>query len=124
MSVVGIGVDLCAQDRIAAILAGKPDLARKIFTPAELAAAPKARAAEFLAGRFAAKEALAKALGAPEGLSWQDAEILRGEDGAPVLVITNSVANRAKGLGVTKIQVSISHDAGLATAFVIAERES
>jgi holo-[acyl-carrier protein] synthase len=74
-----------------------------------------------LAARFAAKEALAKALGAPAGLLWTDAEVVTEDSGQPRLVVTGTVAARAEELGVRSWHVSLSHDAGVASAVVIAE---
>ena len=76
-----------------------------------------------LAARFAAKEALAKSLGAPGNLRWHDATIHRVIGGPPELEITGTVAARAAELGVTRFHLSISHDAGIASAVVVAERE-
>ena len=73
------------------------------------------------AARFAAKEALAKALGAPAGLSWQDAEIVTDERGRPEFKVTGTVAAKAAELGIATIHVSLSHDAGIASAVVICE---
>ena len=78
-------------------------------------------AGDQLAGRFAAKEALAKALGAPAGLRWSDCEVLSDETGRPDLVVTGSVAERIDDLGVSRLHVSISHDAGVAVAMVVIE---
>jgi holo-[acyl-carrier protein] synthase len=74
-----------------------------------------------LAARFAAKEALAKALGAPSGLVWLDAEVTTDDDGRPRFEVTGTVAERAAELGVATIHVSLSHDAGIASAVVICE---
>ena len=74
-----------------------------------------------LAARFAAKEALAKALGAPRGLSWTDAEVVTGPDGRPELKVSGTVADAAVRQGVRRWHVSLSHDGDLATAVVIAE---
>ena len=71
--------------------------------------------------RFAAKEALAKALGAPVGLAWHDAEIVSEESGRPVLEMRGSVLARADELGVASVHVSLSHDAGIASAVVVLE---
>ena len=79
------------------------------------------RAAASLAARFAAKEALAKALGAPAGLSWQDAEIVTDERGRPEFKVTGTVAAKTAELGIVTIHVSLSHDAGIASAVVICE---
>src|SRR5690606_24439556 len=74
-----------------------------------------------LAARFAAKEAIAKALGAPGGMSWQDCTVERVPGGAPVVHLRDTVAARAAELGVRTWHVSISHDAGIASAMVVAE---
>ena len=76
--IVGVGTDLVEVARFEASLERTPTLRERLFTPAE-AALPL----ESLAARFAAKEALAKALGAPAGLSWHDAEVVDDEDGRP-----------------------------------------
>jgi holo-[acyl-carrier protein] synthase len=68
------------------------------------------------AARFAAKEALAKALGAPAGMQWQDAEVHRGPDGRPHFEVRGTVDARVQALGITSIHVSLSHDAGIASA--------
>ena len=120
--IIGVGIDVCPVDRFAASLARTPALRDRLFTSAEqhtLAGAP--RTAESLAARFAAKEALAKALGAPGDLHWHDAEVQVGEHGRPLLAVTGTVARRAAQLGVTSWHVSLSHDGGMASAVVIAE---
>ena len=73
------------------------------------------------AARFAAKEALAKALGAPAGMAWLDAEVHHRRPGRPAFKIIGTVAARAAELGVATIHVSLSHDAGIASAVVICE---
>ena len=93
-----------------------PGLRDRLFTEAE-----KALPARSLAARFAAKEALAKALGAPRGLLWTDAEIRRAHDGRPTLHVSGTVAEAARQRGITHWHVSLSHDGGIATAIVIAE---
>jgi len=74
-----------------------------------------------LAARFAAKEALAKALGAPSGMHWVDAEVRTDETGRPSLALSGSVAARAAELGIRHTHVSLSHDAGIASAVVVLE---
>jgi holo-[acyl-carrier protein] synthase len=115
--IVGLGVDIVDVDRFQASLVRTPGLAVRLFTDLERAAGR----AERLAARFAAKEALAKALGAPAGLSWQDAEIETSEDGAPHLVLHGTVAEAAIRRGASSWQVSLSHDGGMAMAVVILE---
>ncbi|MFD0655833.1 holo-ACP synthase [Thermocatellispora tengchongensis] len=77
--------------------------------------------AESLAARFAAKEAVAKALGAPPGLAHREAEVVTGEHGRPELRVHGRVAETAASLGVRRWHLSLSHDGGVAIAYVIAE---
>ncbi len=114
--IVGIGVDVCSVERWEAMVSRRPAVVARLLTPAEAARNSTSQAA-----RFAAKEALAKALGAPLGLSWLDAEVVTGAAGEPVLEIRGTVAARAAELGVTKVHLSLSHDAGLAVAYVVCE---
>ena len=67
------------------------------------------------------KEALAKALGAPAGLAWHDAEVVTLDDGRPWFEVRGSVAQRCQHLGVARIHLSLSHDAGIASAVVVLE---
>lgn len=115
--VVGVGVDVVGVERFAAVLARGEALRARLFDPDEADLPVRS-----LAARFAAKEALAKALGAPPGLRWRDARVHRGEHGAPWVEMRGTVAARADALGVGAVHLSLSHDAGIATAFVVAER--
>jgi len=120
--IVGIGIDVAEIDRFQAALDRTPGMAERLFRPAELLLpSGEPRGIASLAARFAAKEALAKALGAPPGLSWLDAEVTVSDNGRPFLAVTGTVAARAAALGVTTWHVSLSHDAGVASAVVIAE---
>ncbi|MEU9132089.1 holo-ACP synthase [Kitasatospora sp. NPDC048540] len=120
--IIGVGIDVAAIDRFEASLERTPQLADRLFTEAELVLPSGARrGGASLAARFAAKEALAKALGAPPGLKWTDAEVSVEPSGRPVLKVTGTVAARAAELGVRSWHVSLSHDAGVASAVVIAE---
>ena len=65
--------------------------------------------------------ALAKALGAPAGMAWHDAEVQTDAGGRPYFVITGTVENRARALGVRQVHLSLSHDAGIASAMVVCE---
>lgn len=114
--IVGIGVDVVDVARFELSLGRTPGLAARLFTVAEQALPPVS-----LAARFAAKEALAKALGAPAGLVWTDAEVVTAESGAPTLAVSGSVAAAASARGVDRWHLSLSHDGGIATAIVIAE---
>ena len=116
MPVIGVGIDVVDIDRFELSLERTPSLRTRLFTPAE-AERPLAS----LAARFAAKEALAKALGAPRGLEWHDAEVVREESGRPSLLLTGTVREAAGRLGAATAHLSLSHDAGIATAFVVLE---
>ena len=116
MSIIGVGVDVVEVARLAASLDRTPALADRLFTEAERAV----DSVQSLAARFAAKEAVAKVLGAP-GLAWTEAEVVRLDNGAPSLRVTGRAAQVAAELGITRWHVSLSHDAGIATAFVVGE---
>jgi holo-[acyl-carrier protein] synthase len=115
--IVGVGIDVVDVARFEATLERTAGMAERLFTPGERHLKPAS-----LAARFAAKEALAKALGAPGNLSWHDAEVVSEPTGKPLLVVRGSVAARAAQLGVVNLHLSLSHDAGIASAIVVAER--
>ncbi len=117
--IVGVGIDVVEITRLATALNRTQGLANRLFTEGE-----RAMPVRSLAARFAAKEALAKALGAPRGLLWTDAEIVTGPLGRPELKVYGTVADAAARLGVRRWHVSLSHDGGIATAVVIAEGEA
>ncbi|MDQ0992518.1 holo-ACP synthase [Streptomyces sp. V3I7] len=122
MSIIGVGIDVAEIDRFGASLERTPGLVDRLFLKSELLLpSGERRGIASLAVRFAAKEALAKALGAPSGLYWTDAEVFVEESGQPRLRVTGTVAARAAELGVRSWHVSLSHDAGVASAVVIAE---
>lgn len=114
--IVGVGIDVVDVARFQEALRRAPALAPRLFTDDEQRLPPAS-----LAARFAAKEALAKALGAPVGLRWRDAEVDRDTDGRPQLSMRGTVADRADQLGVRRTHVSMSHDAGIASAVVVLE---
>lgn len=116
MAVIGVGIDVVDIDRFELSLERTPSLRDRLFTPAEAT-----RPISSLAARFAAKEALAKALGAPHGMSWHDAEVVSEESGRPLLSIRGTVQARADELGVHHLHLSLSHDAGIASAVVVLE---
>ncbi|WP_037912423.1 holo-ACP synthase [Actinacidiphila yeochonensis] len=120
--IVGVGIDVAEIARFEEAMARTPGLAGRLFTPAELLLpSGAARGSASLAARFAAKEALAKALGAPGGLQWLDAEVSTEPSGRPRLTVKGTIAARARELGVRSWHISLSHDAGVASAVVIAE---
>ncbi|MGN6472592.1 MAG: holo-ACP synthase [Mycobacteriales bacterium] len=115
--IVGIGVDVVGLDRFAESLQRTPGLKDRLFSADEADAG-----ASSLAATFAAKEAVAKALGAPVGLDWLDVEVRHDDVGRPYLEVRGTVAAAAKKRGVDHWHLSLSHDAGVAIAMVIAER--
>ncbi|WP_055526503.1 holo-ACP synthase [Streptomyces graminilatus] len=122
MSIIGVGIDVAEIERFGASLERTPGLAQRLFLESELLLpSGERRGVASLAARFAAKEAIAKALGAPAGLLWTDAEVCVEDSGRPWLRVSGTVAARAEELGVQSWHVSLSHDAGVASAVVIAE---
>jgi holo-[acyl-carrier protein] synthase len=123
--IVAVGIDVVLVDRFIAALRRTPLLADRLFTEQErMTASGNPRSPESLAARFAAKEAVAKALGAPGGLSWYDCEVVSDPDGRPWLTVSGTVAAAAKACGVTRWHLSLSHDGGIASAMVVAEASS
>ncbi len=114
---VGVGVDIVDVARFAASLERTPSLVDRLFTRDEQAVGRPER----LAARFAAKEAVAKALGAPSGMRWHDARIHNAESGAPRLELLGTVADAARLRGAANWHVSLSHDGGMAIAVVLLE---
>ena len=116
MPIVGVGIDVVEIERFDRAVERAPRFLERVFTPGE-----RELGRHSLAARWAAKEALAKALGAPPGLVWRDAEVVRDQSGRPRLLVSGTVAARAQELGISSFHVSLSHDAGVASAIVIAE---
>lgn len=114
--IVGVGIDVCDVERFAVSVRRRPGLVQRLFTPAEADRPVASQAA-----RFAAKEALAKALGAPSGMVWTDAEVVTDAEGRPSFALRGTVADRAQTLGIGRIHLSLSHDAGIASAVVVCE---
>jgi holo-[acyl-carrier protein] synthase len=125
--IVGTGVDLAEVARIRSSMERFGDRFRdRVFTPHEIAYVErKANKYERYAGRFAAKEAGMKAIGTgwKRGVRWQDFEVVNLPSGRPTLRLHGVAAEVAKQLGVTAIQLSITHTAELGMAHVILEKE-
>lgn len=120
-AVVAVGIDVVAVDRFAAALARTPSLGRRLFDPDEMVSPTgHPRGPASLAARFAVKEAVAKALGVPSGMDWHDCRVLTESGGRPVLQVSRTVAAAAAAVGIADWRVSISHDAGIAAAIVLA----
>ncbi len=125
--IVGLGLDLVEVARLERLLGGQasPGRARRFldrcFTAREQAycEARRDRASRY-AARFAAKEAVVKALGAPAGLRWTDIEVSRGE-GAPSVRLGGAAERVARALGVDALHLALTHDGGMAAAAVVLE---
>ncbi|MEB2334661.1 MAG: holo-ACP synthase [Anaerolineaceae bacterium] len=116
---IATGVDLIEIDRIVEVIARHGNhYLQRIYTPAELEQCGKR--AESLAGRFAAKEAVVKALGSGIGdITWKEIEILGDENNAPKLTLSGAAKQKADELGLTSWSVSISHSQSHSVAFVV-----
>ena len=114
------GVDLIEIDRVQEVVRRHGDrYLERIYTPAELTQSH--RNPQYLAGRFAAKEAVAKALGTGIGeVGWQEIEVLGDEQNAPILNLSGAARKRADKLGLTEWSLSISHSMTHAVAFAVA----
>lgn len=110
----GVGIDIVDIARFSEALERTSGLKERLFTVAE-----QTKPIASLAARFAAKEALAKALSAGKGLPWQDAEVINLESGKPAFLFRGEIADLVDG---ATVHLSLSHDAGIASAFVIVER--
>ncbi|MFD7232351.1 holo-ACP synthase [Streptomyces sp. NPDC059881] len=120
--IIGVGIDVAEIDRFEDALRRTPAMADRLFIESELMLpSGERRGVASLAARFAAKEAVAKALGAPAGLLWTDCEVYVEESGRPRLRVRGTVAAAARARGVRTWHLSLSHDAGVASAMVIAE---
>jgi holo-[acyl-carrier protein] synthase len=115
--IAGIGVDVVDLARFERALERTPALRERLFAPGE-----RALGAHSLAARFAAKEALIKSLGGVPGFRWLDVEVARDDHGDPSFVLRNAIADLVTARGITAVHLSMSHDAGVAFAFVVAER--
>ena len=121
--IIGVGLDVIPISRIAPMLARHGErLARRLFTDDERAyCRGRGAPAQHFAVRFAAKEALLKAIGAPPGLRWREIEVLPGRGGAPELRLTGAAADAASARGAIRRHVSLTHAGDVAAAVVVLE---
>ncbi len=110
----GIGIDVVDIKRFQESLERTPGLLEKLFTESERSVPPSS-----LAARFAAKEALYKALSPEHGLAWHDAEVINHANGKPDFLFRGQIADLVDG---AQVHLSLSHDAGIASAMVVIER--
>jgi holo-[acyl-carrier protein] synthase len=117
-----IGIDIIEIERIEAAAKRRPRILQRLFTSREVALAARQRSAStFYAGRFAAKEAVAKALRAP--LSWHEVEVLSDSDGVPVANLSGRAQSALSLSGCASVYVSISHCREYAVAAAVLVKE-
>lgn len=119
--IVGIGVDLVDIARFERAMSRTPRLRDRLFTESELVVDGRARALRSLAGRFAAKEALIKALGGSTGVHWHEMRVVSDDEGNPSFEVSGSTAAVLGARGIRTVHLSLAHDAGVAVAYVVAE---
>src|SRR5262245_39750022 len=124
MAVAGLGLDICSVERMRTILEGPrgKKFVQRVYTRAEqaLCAQRADGAAAAYAARFAAKEALVKALGAPPGLRWTEMEVVR-DSGAPRFNLIGRALAEVERRGV-EVFLALTHDGGVAAAAVVLDR--
>jgi holo-[acyl-carrier protein] synthase len=119
--IVGIGVDVVDLARFERAADRTPAVLARLFAESELSDGDRRLGLRSLAARFAAKEALIKALGDSEGVRWHDMAVVADGQRNPSFEVKNGLAAIVAARGITAIHLSMSHDAGVAIAYVIAE---
>lgn len=123
--IIGIGTDIVDVSRIQRLLEKSPAFIEKVFCSTEITyCKDRANSAESFAVRFAAKEAMMKALGTgwAEQISFKEICISSDEKGKPEIELLGATKAFADGLGVKNIHLSLSHERTMALAFVVLER--
>jgi holo-[acyl-carrier protein] synthase len=121
VEIVGLGVDICEIERMERALDRHPTMRERVFTAEERAYCDsKARPAESYAGRFAAREAVIKALGGYRGKRWQDISVTRAPSGAPTIRLHGNAKVRADRLGIDRVLITFTHERTNAVAFAVA----
>lgn len=123
MAIVGMGVDLVDIDRIRRACMAHARFVMRVYTDAERQEALQPSPHyERLAGRFAVKEAVSKALGCGIGpVSFSEIETVNLANGAPVVHLYGAAREKAESMGVRHVHVSISHEKTMAVAMIILE---
>lgn len=118
-SAAGVGIDLLEIDRLERALERRPGLAQRVFTRGELDyAGARSRPARHLAARFAAKEAVFKALGLAGALGLREIEVIAGEP--PSIRLHGRAARAAAERGVAEVSISLTHSREIAGAVALA----
>ena len=115
----GIGVDIVDLARFERQVERTPRLIPRLFTERE-----RTLPVRSLAARFAAKEALIKAMGDSAGVTWHELEVISGAGGNPEFLLHGTALEALAARGITSVHLSMTHDAGVACAFVVAEGDS
>ena len=114
--IVGIGIDVVDIARFERSITRTPALVERLFAESE-----RDRPARSLAARFAAKESLIKALGGHAVIRWHEMRVVQDPDGNPDFALSGGLAEHVRRLGIDHVHLSMSHDAGIASAFVVLE---
>ena len=114
--IIGIGIDVVDIARFERSITRTPALVERLFAESE-----RGRPARSLAARFAAKESLIKALGGHAIIRWHEMRVISDAEGNPDFELSGGLAEHVRTLGVDRVHLSMSHDAGIASAFVILE---
>ena len=123
--IVGLGIDVCSIDRMRKALERHGDrFFARICSADERSDLTGRDIATALAGRFAVKEAFAKALDGARGVGWHEVQVRRAPSGRPVLELSGNALLAMERFGADAWHVSITHDAGVAVAVVILESKS
>ena len=123
--ILGIGTDIIECLRIANMIERHGELfIRRVYTEHEIGyCSTKKAATQHYAGRWAAKEAVLKAIGTGwrRGISWRDIEVRNLRSGAPTIALCGGAREVFEETGIRKMHISISHCRSHATAYAIAE---
>lgn len=122
--VYGIGVDLIEVERVKKAILANDTFLTKIYGSQEIAKCQSTNNRfQCFAARFAGKEAFMKALGTgwSKGLKWTEVEILNDKEGKPVLTLSGKAKEMIEELNITRLNISLSHIANVASAIVVLE---
>ena len=119
--IIGIGVDVVDLARFERATSRTPGVLTRLFAESEQWDGEAKRSLSSLAARFAAKEAVIKAIGDSTGVRWHDMAVVSDGLRNPSIEVYNALADIVAARGITSIHLSVSHDAGIAIAYVIAE---